>query len=119
LKRYKKWEKISRKKIEYISEKYIKTVFLMSFKNHIRHMDTLQQQSPDVQRSNPWWVLKTVVRNLPNETCPTSLPPLQPAQWPLEMWEIFMPHPQNGCFHNTLQQAPMFSGPTHDGYWKR
>jgi hypothetical protein len=66
-------------------------------------MDTLQQ-SPDVQRSNPWWVLKTVERNLPNETCPTSLPPLQPTQCPLEMWEIFMPHPQNGCIYNTFQQ---------------
>jgi hypothetical protein len=67
-------------------------------------MNTLQQQSPDVQRSNPRWVLKTVEPNLPNETCPISLPPLQPAQCPIEMWEIFMPHPQNGCFHNTLQQ---------------
>jgi hypothetical protein len=82
----KKWTKISRKKIEYISEKYIKTVFYGCFRN------TLQQQSPDVQRSNPWWILKTVEPNLPNENCPTSLPPLQPAQCPIEMWEIFMPH---------------------------
>ena len=36
---------------------------------------------------------KTVERNLPNETYPTSLTPLQPAQWPLEMWEIFISHP--------------------------
>jgi hypothetical protein len=56
-------------------------------------MDTHQQQSPDVQRSNPRWVLITVEPNLPNETCPTSLPPLQPAQCPIEMWGIFMPHP--------------------------
>jgi hypothetical protein len=55
--------------------------------------NTLQQQSPDVQRSNPRWVLKTVEPNLPNETCPTSLNLLQPAQCPIEMWEIFMPHP--------------------------
>jgi hypothetical protein len=64
----------------------------MGFKNHIRHTDTLQQQSPDVQRSNPCWVLKTVEPNLTNETCPTSLALLQPAQCPIEMWGIFMPH---------------------------
>jgi hypothetical protein len=70
-----------------------KNSFSVGFKNHIRHMDTLQQQSPDVQRSNTRWVLKTVERNLPNESCPTSLPLLQPAQCPIKMWEIFTPHP--------------------------
>jgi len=29
---------LEKKKIEYISVKYIKTVFLMGFKNNIRHM---------------------------------------------------------------------------------
>ena len=54
--------------------------------------NTLQQQSPDVHRSNPRWVLKTVEANRPHETYPTSLLPLQPAQCPLERWEIFMSH---------------------------
>src|SRR5215468_8298570 len=103
----------------------------MGFKNHIRHggrrwqhtakdipgsssslsaslsqnscsHNTLQQQSPDVQRSNPLCVLKTAEANLPNETCPTSLPPLQPAQCPREMWEIFMPHPVQFLLTNIL-----------------
>jgi hypothetical protein len=65
----------------------------MGFKNHIRHMaavvgNTLLKTFPEV-----WWVLKMVELNLPNETCPTSLPPLQPEQCPIEMWEIFLPHP--------------------------
>jgi hypothetical protein len=34
-----------------------------------------------------------VEANLSNETYLTSLPPLQPAQCPFEMWEFFMPHP--------------------------
>jgi len=55
--------------------------------------NTLQQQSPDVHRSNPMWVLETAEANQPHGTTPTSHPLLQPAQCPLEMWEIFMPHP--------------------------
>ena len=54
--------------------------------------NTLQQQSADVHWSNPLWVLKTVGANQPHDTTPTSLPLLQPAQCPLEMWEIFMLH---------------------------
>jgi hypothetical protein len=34
---------------------------------------------------------RTLLRGVNNY--PTSLPLLQPAQCPLEMWEIFMPHP--------------------------
>jgi len=52
--------------------------------------NTLQQLSADVHRSNPLWVLKTVEANQPHDTTRTSLPLLQPAQCPLEMWEIFM-----------------------------
>ena len=52
--------------------------------------NTLQQQSPNVHQSNPLWVLKTVEANQLHDTTPTSLPLLQPAQCPLEMWEIFM-----------------------------
>jgi len=52
-----------------------------------------QQQSPDVHRSKPLWVLTTVEANQPHDTTPTSLPPLQPSQCPFEKWEIFMPHP--------------------------
>jgi hypothetical protein len=55
--------------------------------------NTLQQQSPVVHRSNPLWVLKTVEANQPHDTTRTSLPLLQPTQYPLEMWEIFMPLP--------------------------
>jgi hypothetical protein len=55
--------------------------------------NTLQQQSPNVHRSNPLWVLKTVEANQPHDATPTSLPLLQPAQCPLKMWEIFMPNP--------------------------
>jgi len=52
--------------------------------------NTPQQQSPDVCRSNTSWVLKTVEANQPHGTARTSLSLLQPAQCPLEMWEIFM-----------------------------
>ena len=77
----------------------------------------LKQQSPDVHRSNPLWVLKTVEANQPHGTTPTSLPLLQPAQCPLEMWEIFMFHPVGSLYfdicilctykpeHWTLQNA--------------
>jgi len=34
----------------------------------------LQQQSPDVHRSNPLWVLTTVEANQPHDTTPTSTP---------------------------------------------
>ena len=37
-KRYKVWKKPPRKKIEYMSEKYIKNSFLMGFKNQIRRL---------------------------------------------------------------------------------
>jgi len=52
-KRYKKWKKLSRKKVEYISEKYIKNSFLMGFKNQIRHIsavvgNTLLKTFPEV-----------------------------------------------------------------------
>jgi hypothetical protein len=49
--------------------------------------NTLQQQSPEVYQ---YWLLKTVEANQPHDTNPTSLPLLQPAQYPLEMWELFM-----------------------------
>jgi hypothetical protein len=48
------------------------------------------QQSPDVHQSNPWWVLKTVEANQPHETYLTSLPPLQPTQCSLKMWENYI-----------------------------
>ena len=48
--------------------------------------NTPQQKSPDVHRSNPLWVLKMVEAKQPHDTTPTSLPLLQPAQCPLEMW---------------------------------
>ena len=54
--------------------------------------NTLQQQSPDVHWFNPLWVLTMVEANQLHDTTPTSLPPLQPAQWLFKMWEIFMPH---------------------------
>ena len=52
-KRYKIWKKPSRKKIEYISEKYITNSFLMGFKNQIRHKaavvgNTLLKMFPEV-----------------------------------------------------------------------
>ena len=37
--------------------------------------------------------MKTVEANQPHDTTPVSLPLLQPAQCPLEMWEIFMLYP--------------------------
>jgi len=55
--------------------------------------NTLQQQSPDVHRSNPLWVLKPVESDQPHDTITNSLPLLQLAQCPLEMWEIFMLYP--------------------------
>ena len=48
--------------------------------------------SPDVHRSKPLWVLTTIEANQPHDTTPTSLPPLQPSQCPFEKLEIFMPH---------------------------
>ena len=62
--------------------------------------NTLQQQRPDVHRSNPVCVLKTVEGNQPHDTNPTSLTLPQPAQCPLEMWEIFLPLPV--CALSTL-----------------
>jgi len=37
-------------------------------------LNTLQQQSPDVQWSNPLWVLKTVEANQPHDTTPPLYP---------------------------------------------
>ena len=55
--------------------------------------NTLQQQGPVVHRSNTLLVMKTVEANQSHGTTRTSLPLLQPAQCPLEMWEIFMHYP--------------------------
>jgi hypothetical protein len=52
-----------------------------------------QQQGPVVHRSNTLLVMKTVEANQSHGTTRTSLPLLQPAQCPLEMWEIFMLYP--------------------------
>ena len=52
--------------------------------------NALQQQSPDVHRSNPLRLAKTVEANQPHDTTPTSLTLLQPSQCPIEMREIFM-----------------------------
>jgi len=65
--------------------------------------NTHQQQSPDVNRSNPLWVLKTVEVNQPHDTTPTSLALLQPAQCPLTMWEIFMLHPVQSYYKLAAQ----------------
>jgi hypothetical protein len=54
---------------------------------------TLQLKRLVVHRSNPLGVLKTVEANQPHDTITTSLPLLQPAQYPLEMWENFMLYP--------------------------
>jgi len=74
--------------------------------------NTLQQQSPDVHRSNPLWELKTVEANQPHDTIPTSLPLLQPAQCPLEMWEIFMRYPVESGIeveeHSTFERQTAF-----------
>ena len=100
------------KKIVYISEKYIKTVFFMGFKNHIRHMATVpatphkgieEQRHKDLphfeghcagcsggrkvgQVSSVGWALP-------------CRPPHIKAQRPkdVEMWEIFL-KPIKNCF---------------------
>ena len=75
--------------------------------------NTLHQQSADVHRSNPLWVLKTVEANQPNDTTPTSLPLPQPAQRHLEMWEIFMPHPVDFEVYRVGIQVVTPDIPTH------
>jgi hypothetical protein len=71
---------------------------------------TLQKQSPDVHRSNPLWVLKTVEANQPHGTTPTSVTLLQPAQCPLEMWEIFMSFP-------VLERKSSLRTESHGCWW--
>ena len=66
-------------------------------------------KAPDVHRSNPLWVLQTVEANQPHGTTPTSLPPLQPAQCPLELWDIFMRHPVRCCGNRPVFLIEMVS----------
>ena len=65
----------------------------VSLSQNGRSHNMLQQQSSVVHRSSSLWVMKTVEANQPHDTTPVSLPLLQPAQCPLEMWEIFMLYP--------------------------
>ena len=79
--------------------------------------NTLQQQSPDLHRSNQLWVLKTVETNQLQDTTSNSLSLLQPAQWPLEMWEIFMLSSvyQSPGRRRSMAKIPRRSKTPHEG----
>jgi len=58
------------KKVTWAFRPSVKRVWNASLSQNGCSRNTLQQQSPDVHRSNPLWVLKTVEANQPHDTTP-------------------------------------------------